>query len=63
MDATPQRPKGRDGALSLLNAAIEALNIANDLSSITPAKAVFSSVGTLLTMIRVRVSLFSDDLF
>ena len=57
MDANSQQPKGRDGALSLLNTAIEALNIANDLSSITPAKAVFSSVGTLLTMIRVRVPL------
>ena len=63
MDANSQRQTGRDGALSLLNAAIEALNIANDLSSITPAKAVFASVGTLLTMIRVCVPLFSDDLF
>ena len=63
MDANSQRLKGRDGVLSLLNAAIEALNIADDLSSITPAKVVFASVGTLLTMIRVRVPLFSDDLF
>ena len=63
MDANSQRPKGRDGPLSLLNIAIEAINLVNDLSSITPAKAVFASVGTLLTMIRVRVPLFSDYLF
>ena len=63
MDTTPQRPNGRDGAFSLLNAAIEALNLANDLSSITPAKAVFASVGIILTMIRVRVPPFSVELF
>ena len=62
MDADSQPLKGRDGALSLLSAAIEAVHLANDLSSITPAKAVFASVGTLLTMIRVCVPFFSDDL-
>ena len=62
MDADSQPRKGRDGALSLLSAAIEAVHLANDLSSITPAKAVFVSVGTLLTTIRVRIPLFSDDL-
>ena len=54
MDAKSQRPKGRGGALSSLNMAIEALNLAKEISSITPAKAAFGSVGVLLTMIRVR---------
>jgi hypothetical protein len=43
----------RDGALSLLNAAIEAMNLAKEISSPTPAKAVFGSVSIILTMIRV----------
>lgn len=63
MDTNPQRQKEHDGSISLLNAAIEALNLAKDLSSITPAKVVFASASTLLTMIRVCVSLFSDGLF
>lgn len=47
----------------MLNVAIEAINLAKEISSITPAKAVFGSVGVLLTMIRVRLSFFSDDIF
>ena len=54
MDAKTQRPKGRDGALSTLNVAIEVLTLAKEVSSITPAKAAFGSVSALLTMIRVR---------
>ena len=53
MEAGSQRPKGRDGAISSLNAAIEAVNLAKEISSITPAKAVFGSVSVLLTMIKV----------
>jgi hypothetical protein len=53
MDARTQRPKGRDEDLSMLNVAIEALSLAKEISSITPAKAAFGSVGVLLTMIRV----------
>jgi len=48
-----QRPKGRENALSALNVAIDGLNLAKELSSITPATAVFGSVSILLTMIRV----------
>ena len=48
-----QRPKGQDGALSSLNAAIDALNLAKEASSITPAKAAFGSASVLLTTIRV----------
>lgn len=45
--------RGRDGAISLLNNAIETLNITKEASSTTPAKAVFGSVSGLLTMTRV----------
>ena len=65
MDTKPQRSKRRDGALSSLSAAIEAMNLAKEVSSMTPAKAVFKfgSVGVLLAMIRVHFLLFSDDFF
>lgn len=63
MDPKSQRPKGRDGALSLLNVAIEALNLAKEVSSMTPARAVFGSVSVLLTMIKVHFFLlvFCND--
>ena len=54
MDGELRRPKRRDDALSLLNVAIEIINLAKEVSSITPAKAVFGTVSVLLTMIRVR---------
>ena len=48
-----QRPKRPDATLSLLNAAIDAMNIAKDVLGMTPAKAAFGSVSVILTMIRV----------
>ena len=60
MEAKPQRPKGRDGSLSSLNVAIEAMNLAKEVSSITPAKAVFGSVSILLAMVRVRLLVSYD---
>jgi hypothetical protein len=51
MDTKSQRR--RDGALSLLNVAIEAMNLAKEASSATPANAVFGSVSVILTTIRV----------
>ena len=57
MDANSRREKWQDGILSSLNAAIEAMNLAKEVASITPAKAVFGSVSVLLTMIRVSVPL------
>jgi len=54
MDTESRHPKGRDGTLSSLNVVVEALNLAKEASSITPAKAVFGSVSILLAMIRVR---------
>ena len=58
-----ERQKRRESALILLNAAIEAMNLAKEISSATPAKAIFGSVGVLLTMIVVRFLLFSDGTF
>ena len=49
----PEAQRRRDGALSSLNVAIEAINLAKEISSIAPAKAVFGSVSVVLTMIRV----------
>ena len=59
MDANPQR---QDNALSLLNVAIEAMNLVKEVSSVTPAKAVFGSVSVILTMIRVCFLPFSDPI-
>jgi len=53
MDIKTQWPKHQDAVLSLLNAAIDAMNIAKDVIDIAPAKAVFGSVSVVLTMIRV----------
>jgi hypothetical protein len=53
-----QQPKERDGALTTLNVAIEALNLLKEISSVTPAKAVVGAVGVLLAMIRVNLFLF-----
>ena len=48
-----QRQKERDGVLSSLNMAVDALNRAKEATSMTPAKAAFTSAGILLTIIRV----------
>jgi len=55
MTTKSQQPKGREGAASLLNAAIEAMNHPEKISSIQPAKAAFDSARGLLTMIRVGI--------
>ena len=62
MEAISQRPEGREGAISALNAAIRALSVAEKISSVAPAKAVFVSVSILLTLIRVRFLLSCNDL-
>ena len=46
-----------DGVVSGLNVAIDALNLAKEVSSITPAKAVFGSVSIILTTIKVSILL------
>ena len=55
MQAKSQQPKGREGHISALNAAIEALNLVGELASITPAKVVCGSVCVILTMIKVSL--------
>ena len=54
MDPDAQQQKLRDIVLSSLNVAIETLNLAKEICSITPAKAVFGSVSVILTMIKVN---------
>ena len=54
MASNPQRPKHRDNVLSSLNLAIDALNIAKDILSGTPAKAVCGPVSVILGMVKVR---------
>ena len=61
MDTNSKQQKRRDDVLSLLDAATVAMNLANEVSSIAPAKAVFGSVSILLTMIRVSFTLFSGE--
>jgi len=61
MDARPKQSKRRDDVLSSLNVVIEGLNLAQNLSSITPARAVFSTVSVILTMIRVSFLMLRDD--
>ena len=46
-----------------MNAAIDAMDLAEKISSITPAKAVFATVGVLLAMIKVCFLFFSDEVF
>ena len=58
MATKSKQPNGRNGTLSLLNVAIDGLNLAKEISSATPAKAVFGSVSVLLAMIKVRFFLF-----
>jgi hypothetical protein len=55
------QPKWHDNALSALNLTIEGLNLAKEISSVTPAKAVFGSVSVLLTMIMVCLPLCEDE--
>ena len=57
-----QRPKGQDGVLSTLNLTIDALSLAKEISSVTPAKAAFGSVSILLTMIRASFLLSCDEI-
>lgn len=61
MASDSRRLKRRDSTLSTLNGAIDALNIAKELSSVAQAKAVFGSVGVLLTVIKVRGFVFFGE--
>ena len=54
MATKSQQPKGREDTLSSLNTAIDAINLAKDVSTIPPAKAAFDSASVFLATIRVR---------
>ena len=56
MEDNPQR-SGRETTVSALNAAFEAVNIARELSSITPATAAFGTVCAILAMVKVSLLL------
>ena len=56
-----QQSNGRDGVLSTLNLAIDGLNLAKEVSSITPVKAAFGTVAILLAMIRVSPLLSCNE--
>lgn len=58
-----KRPKGREGTLSLLDAAIEAVDFAEEIATIAPIKAAFRTVKALLTMIKVCFLRFYDKIF
>jgi len=53
MDSDALQSKRRQKFTSALDVAIEALNIAKEVSSVTPAKVVFGSVSVVLAMIKV----------
>jgi len=57
MYATARRQKRQEHIISSLDGLITAMDIAEKVSSITPAKAVFSVVKEILAMVRVRFPL------
>ena len=63
MASKSQQQEGSDILPSALNVAIEALNLTKEISGITPAKAIFGSVGVLLAMIRVRSTHSAESCF
>ena len=63
MASTSQRQKGRDRALSALDAVIQVLSLAKDSCGIPPAQAVFGVASIILAMIRVRSSPLCDCAF
>ena len=61
MDPKSKRQNRQDDTLALLNAAIEAMNLAKEAVNVTPVQAAFASVAILLGLIRVCLLLFCDD--
>ena len=53
MEGKSRLPQGRDDALSSLDAAIDALDVAGGEAGMEPVKHAFSSTRTLLDTIRV----------
>jgi hypothetical protein len=54
MASTSQRPKGRDGALTTLDAFIQTFGLVKDTCGIPPAQIAFASAVVVLTIIRVH---------
>ncbi|KAF9792146.1 hypothetical protein BJ322DRAFT_16655 [Thelephora terrestris] len=52
MATDPTKPKEWDGVVSTLYIFIDAFNLAKEISSVTPARAVFGTVAVILTMIQ-----------
>ena len=46
--------QGQNDTLSLLNTAIDALDLTKESTGATPARAAFTSASALLTLIKVR---------
>ena len=61
MASTSQPQKGREGALSTLDALIQVLSLAKDACGVPPAQIALGSAVVLLTMIRVRFPLLRED--
>ena len=61
MASKPQQTEEQDAALTTLNVAIDSLNHSKELSTVTPAKAIFGSVGVLLATIRVLFAPLCGD--
>ena len=55
METQSKQPKEQGGPISVLNGFIEVFNLAKEISSNTPAKAVFGSANVILAMIRVSL--------
>ena len=54
MEVGSQRPKEQgDAIISVLNTAIETLDLMENASATAPARAVFNSASTILSTIRV----------
>ena len=54
MATDSRRPKGLDGTVSALDAAIEGLNLAENSAVAPSVKAAFGSASLTLAMIKVR---------
>lgn len=61
MESKFKVPKGHDGALLSLNAAIDTLDLARDTTGTKSAKNTFVSASVLLTTIRVGFVLVYPD--
>ena len=57
MSSTTKQQKSQERVLSSLNVAIAAMDVAEKIAAIPPAKAAFSIVKEILTMVKVQFPL------